>query len=78
MERFESEDVRRVLAQFDISSASRAADTDSTEEIILLNSEDMARIEDVEQLTRALMVVLPHKKVWVTELTSRWKSEPIA
>jgi hypothetical protein len=77
MERFEKEDVLSVLASFHISSASRASDTDSTEEIILLSSKDWARLNDVELLTRALMEVLPHKKVWVTELSPVWKSEPL-
>lgn len=38
--------------------------TDSTEEVILLSEFDLNRV-DTESITRALMDVLPHTKVWV-------------
>jgi hypothetical protein len=78
MERFEREDVLAVLESFHVTSARRASDTDSTEEVILLDKSTLARVGDLELLTRALMAVLPHKKVWVTELSPRWRSESIS
>ena len=76
MERFAREDVMEVLGRYGITSARRAADTDETEEIILL-SEDLYGQVDVDALTRALIDVLPHVKVWVAPDGSRWTSEPI-
>ena len=76
MERFAREDVRAVLADFEIGSARRAADVDATEEVILLTSEAYAKT-DVATLINALMAVLPHIKVWVVEDGPRWLSEPI-
>ncbi len=76
MERFAREDVREVLGRYGISDARRAADTDETEEVVLLN-EAVYRQVDVDGLTRALMEVLPHMKVWVAPDGPRWVSEPI-
>jgi hypothetical protein len=76
MERFAREDVMQVLGRYGISSARRASDTDESEEIILLN-EDIYNAIDVDGLTRALMEVLPHVKVWVAPDSPRWSSETI-
>lgn len=71
VERFAREDVRAVLSEYGVLTASRATYTDSTEEIILLDRADYTRVP-VGQLTRAIMDVLPHTKVWVIEQTSAW------
>jgi hypothetical protein len=76
MDQFAREDVMGVLGRYGISDAHRAADTDGSEEIILV-SESIYKQIDVDGLTRALMDVLPHKKVWVAPDTPRWSSEPI-
>ncbi len=76
MERFAREDVMEVLGRYGIASARRAADTDESEEIILL-SEEAYRQVDVDALTRALINVFPHMKVWVAPDGPRWTSEPI-
>jgi hypothetical protein len=69
-------EMRACLAQFAIASAWRAADTDPTEEIILISATDFARV-NVHELTAALMDVLPHTKVWVIKANPMWKSEPL-
>ena len=76
METFAREDVREVLASYGISAARRAVDSDETEEIVLLDEAVYGRV-DVDRLTRALMEVLPHTKVWVVPNGPRWASEPI-
>ena len=76
MDRFAREDVMGVLNQYGITAARRAADADGSEEIILL-SQDVYDQVDVDGLTRALMDVLPHVKVWVAPDHTRWSSEPI-
>jgi hypothetical protein len=76
MGRFAREDVLEVLAKYGVASARRADDTDESEEIILL-SESAYKKVDVNVLTRDLMEVLPHVKVWVAPDNSRWPSEPI-
>jgi hypothetical protein len=76
MDRFAREDVMEVLGRFGVSAARRAAGTDSSEEIILV-SEDVFKHLDADGLTRALMDVLPHVKVWVAPDGPRWSSEAI-
>ncbi len=76
MDKFAREDVLHVLGRYGITAARRAADTDESEEIILL-SEAVYKAIDVDGLTRALMEVLPHVKVWVAPDNPRWSSEPI-
>jgi len=76
IDQFARADVIQVLSRYGISAARRAADTDSSEEIILI-SESLYKQVDVESLTRALMDVLPHIKVWVAPDNPRWSSEPI-
>jgi len=76
MERSAREDVREVLRRFGIGSARRASTTDATEEVILLAPAD-AEVIDADELTLALMNVLPHKKVWVTADGPRWTSEEL-
>lgn len=76
MDRFAREDVMQVLSRYGISAACRAAGSDSSEEIILV-SESVYKQVDVDGLTRALMDVLPHMKVWVAPDSPRWSSEPI-
>jgi hypothetical protein len=76
MDRFAREDVMQVLGRYGVSAARRAADTDSSEEIILV-SESVYKQVDVDGLTRALMDVLPHTKVWVAPDSPHWSSEPI-
>jgi hypothetical protein len=76
MDRFAREDVMEVLGRYGIGAARRAADTDGSEEIILV-SESIYKQVDVDGLTRALMDVLPHKKVWVAPDGPRWSSEPL-
>jgi hypothetical protein len=76
MDRFAREDVRRVLSRYGIGTARRAADADGSEEIILVSQSVYEQV-DVDGLTRALMEVLPHAKVWVAPDNPRWSSEPI-
>lgn len=76
VEQFAREDVRHAMKGFGIASSRRASDTDPTEEVFLLTAADFASV-DVNALTRALMHVLPHTKVWVVEATPRWTSEPV-
>lgn len=75
MERFAREDVLAALARFGVAGASRATTTDSSEEVILLAKADLESV-DVQELTLALMDVLPHMKVWVVEEGPRWVTEP--
>ena len=70
------EDVLRVLGLYGISAARRAVPADSSEEIILV-SQDVYERADIDGLTRALMDVLPHAKVWVAPDNQRWSGEPI-
>lgn len=68
--------VRAVLARFGILSAQRAVDTDSSEEVILVQSGDFASI-DASRVAIAIMDVLPHTKVWVVEANPAWDAEPL-
>ncbi len=65
-----------VLARFDIHDCRRAVSIDPTEEVILLEAANFSRI-DPDVVSLALMDVLPHTKVWVTEDGPRWTGEPI-
>jgi hypothetical protein len=76
MDIFAREDVMEVLSRYGISAARRAADTEALEEIILV-SESIYMQVDVDGLTRDLMDVLPHRKVWVVPYSHRWSTEPI-
>ncbi len=76
MERFAREDIRLVLREYGIESCRRATTTDPTEEVFLLTTNAFAAV-DVNGLTRALMNVLPHTKVWVVEDMPKWSSEPV-
>lgn len=76
MERFAREDVRQVMHDFGIESCRRATLTDATEEVFLLAPEAIAAV-DTDALTRALMEVLPHIKVWVVEDSARWSAESV-
>ena len=76
MEPLARENVRAVLAQFDIVSAQRAADTDPAEEVILLASDDFASIDPTE-ITLAILEVLPSTNVWVVEIGETWNAEPL-
>jgi len=76
MERFARQDVLQVLSRHGISVARRAVPADSSEEIILV-SQDVYEQADIDGLTRALMAVLPHAKVWVAPDNQRWAGEPI-
>lgn len=76
MGRFAREDVWEVLRAFGVTQAARATTTDPTEEVILLPKAVLASL-DVTALTKALMRVLPHTKVWVVEEHPRWSSEPL-
>lgn len=68
-------DVRTVLRdRFGIVQARRATDTDSTEEILLLTAEDFLGIDEAA-VTLAIMDVLPHVKVWVTQESPSYDSE---
>lgn len=69
-------DVRHVLRRFGVESCRRAADSDPTEEVLLLSAEALASV-DLDALTRAVMDVLPDTKVWVIEDTERWAAEPL-
>ena len=68
--------VRSVLARFGILSARRAVDTDSSEEVILVQSDVIASV-DASQVALAIMDVLPHTKVWVVEANPAWDAEPL-
>jgi hypothetical protein len=76
MEPLGREDTRAVLARFGIFSAQRAADTDSTEEVILLAGDAFASIDPTE-VALAIMEVLPSTKVWVVESGGSWNAEPL-
>lgn len=76
MERFAREDVREVLERYGIHSARRATTADATEEVVLLDAADYNKAP-IEELTLALMDVLPHVKVWIAPVNDRWKSEAI-
>lgn len=76
MEKFAREDVRQILERYGIQTARRATTTDDTEEVVILDAHDY-RSAPIEELTLALMDVLPHVKVWVVPWNVRWKSEPI-
>jgi len=76
MERFAREDVRLDNRDHGIESCRRATTTDPTEEVFLLTPDAFAAV-DVDGLTRALMKVLPHTKVWVVEDMPKWSSEPV-
>ena len=76
MDRFTREDLRSVLAGFGVNAARRAIGTDPSEAIILLASEDYGRV-DTDAVALAVMRVLPHTKVWVTEENPAWESEPL-
>jgi hypothetical protein len=76
MDPFAREDVRNVLTRFDIERAWRASESDASEEVILLETADFARIDPTE-VTLRIMDVLPHKKVWVIEMNQAWTIEPL-
>ena len=76
MEQFAREDVREVLSRYGVASAGRAVPADPTEEVIILDASDYERVP-VDELTQALMVVLPHMKVWVAPAGDIWESEPL-
>jgi len=76
MERFAREDVRAVLALYSIRKGRRAIPLDETEEIVLLTAVEFGRT-DIDALTKALMDVLPHTKVWVAPDGPNWTSEEI-
>ena len=76
MDPLDRENVRAVLARFDVLSAQRATDTDSSEEVILVQAEDFARI-DPGEVTVAIMDVLPSTKVWVVEVSGLWQAESL-
>jgi hypothetical protein len=77
MGEFARQDLRSLLAsEFGISSASRAVDTDPSEEVILLSAEDFARV-DSAAVALAVMRILPHVKVWVIKAQPAWDSEPL-
>lgn len=76
MDRVAREDVMRILSRYGIGAARRAADADDSEEIILVSPSLYEQV-DIDGLTRALMDVLPHVKVWVAPDHPRWSGEPI-
>jgi hypothetical protein len=76
MDRFESEDVLHVLKEFGIRRAWLAPVLDPTEEGILLDK-DATNIVDVQALTAALTTALPHKKVFVGEMSPQWSGSEI-
>lgn len=76
LEPFAREDLRAVLQQFGVTTARRVVSTDPTEEVILLGFDEYERI-DADALTRAVMEVFPHTKVWVALDNARWDSEAI-
>jgi hypothetical protein len=76
VDRFAREDVMQVLSRY--GSAPPAERRTPT---VRRRSPWPARVStkqlDVDGLTRALMYVLPHMKVWVAPDSPRWSSEPI-
>jgi hypothetical protein len=66
----------QVLGRYGISAARKAVPADSSEKIILV-SQGVYEQVDIDELTRALMDVLPHMKVWVAPDSQQWSSEPI-
>ena len=69
-------DIRAVLARFGISSALRASDADPSEEVFLLKESDFKRINP-DEVSLAIMAVLPNTKVWVIEEHSAWEVEQL-
>ena len=61
---------------YGVEKARRALPADPTEEAIVLDPEDYARVP-VEDLTRALMNVLPNMKGWVVPESGIGASEAI-
>jgi hypothetical protein len=61
MEQFAREDVRGVFNGFGVVAPRRATPSDQTEEVFLLDPGELAGV-DIEELTFALMNVLPHTK----------------
>lgn len=76
MDRFAREDLWTVLRQHGVQVARRVADSDATEEIILLDAATYDRV-DQERLCLDLMAVLPHIKVWVVPDGPWWTFEPL-
>ncbi len=69
-------DVRMVLADYGITSAQRAVDTDPSEEVFLLKTAEYAQV-DPGAVALAVMQVLPSTKVWVIEEHPAWEVEPL-
>jgi hypothetical protein len=76
MDGFARQDVMQILSRHRISAAWRVADADGSEEMILVSPGVYEQV-DVDGLSRALMDVLPHLKVWVAPDNPQWSSEPI-
>ena len=65
-----------VFARYGVAECRRAMPVDATEEVFLLSADALAAV-DVDAATRALMAVLPHRKVWVVGDSDKWQSEPL-
>lgn len=65
-----------VLARYGVGECRRAVTVDATEEVLLLAPDTMAAL-DVDAATRAVMAVLPHRKVWLVRDSEQWNSEPL-
>ena len=80
MEILAREDVLSVLKSFGVARACRATTVDETEEVIFISAEDFSALETNnrrDDLTLALMDVLPHQKVWLAAEHPRWTTEPL-
>jgi len=66
-----------VMARHGVLDCRRAVPADVTEEVLLLTPESLASL-DVDAVTRELMAVLPHRKVWVVTDSNKWTSEPLS
>ena len=65
-----------VFARYGVNACRRTLPLDATEEVFLLSVDELAAL-DVDAVTRALMAVLPHRKVWVVGDSDKWQSEPL-
>jgi len=65
------------MARHGVLDCRRAVPADATEEVLLLTPVSLASL-DVGAVTRELLAVLPHRKVWVVADSNKWSSEPLS
>lgn len=77
MEPFPREDVLGVLGGFGITGVRRAEPSDDAAEEVVLVPPELLSSLDVDQLTLAVMKVIPHTKVWVVPDAPQWSGTTI-